>query len=300
MSAPSGIAKTPFQAKRDEILGSLSNQLASYPKKQFEAKAQEIAAATPDNAIAQLTALTAKVAKSQQIPIHGTKLTEAVGAQIKDLAAIAEADKAAAADAAKAAAGAVAAPAAAPAAVAKCPLKNPPLGFKNKAQFDQAMGELRKALDDAGIKYSQVGVRGSSVIGFSQTKGTNFSKKSDIDVFFIMAPGEAKRLGLTPSKTIPGLVLPAKIAAVPSSAPLQAWSAKWKGELDGRDISAAGFTSSGAFGAAAEKSNQAAAAAGHREVESNFLTHTPPPAAPAPAAAAAAPPAAAPAKDKTT
>ena len=299
MAGAAGIAKTPFEAKRDEILGSLQSQIGSFNKKDFEEQSKAIAAANPDAAVAQLTALTNKIAKGQPTPIHTNRMKEAVGAQIKDLAAIAEADKAAAADAAKSAAGAVAAPAAAPAAVKKCPLKNPPLGFKDKAQFDQAMGELRKALDDAGIKYSQVGVRGSSVIGFSQTKGTNFGKKSDIDVFFIMAPGEAKRLGLKPSKNIPGLVLPEKIAAVPGSEPLQAWSDKWKGELGGRDISAAGFTSSGAFGAAAEKSNQAAAAAGRKEVESNFLTHTPPP-APAPAAVAAAPPAAVPVKDKTT
>jgi RHS repeat-associated protein len=100
-----------------------------------------------------------------------------------------------------------------------------PLGFDNKAQFTEAVMELRAALQSIGVKDARIGVRGSSVTGIS-SKGGEFrwwgSDPSDID-FFI----ESQTLtdGLRTSKNIPGFVHPREV--MDAHPPLKAWSVRW-------------------------------------------------------------------------
>lgn len=110
-----------------------------------------------------------------------------------------------------------------------------PLGFQAEPEFLTAAKELQTALRNSGIDDAVVGVRGSSVTGYSITKGTQFGPQSDID-FFI----ESVKItdGYTLSKNIPGFVHPNKI--LPDYPALQDWSAKWTNNL-GRDVTPGAF-----------------------------------------------------------
>ncbi len=109
-----------------------------------------------------------------------------------------------------------------------------PRGFKNQAQFDQAMAELRAALRNSGVTDGVVGVRGSSVTGISSNSnspryGRLFGLGSDVDAFVISAQ----------LSTIYGgerFVHPDDLLR--DYPALEAWVDKWTREL-GRDISPA-------------------------------------------------------------
>ncbi|WP_288392677.1 LysM domain-containing protein [uncultured Herbaspirillum sp.] len=110
-----------------------------------------------------------------------------------------------------------------------------PLGFTPETQFTAAAQDLLNALTQSGITDATIGVRGSSVTGYSLTKGTQFGPQSDID-FFI----ESGQLtdGYTTSKNIPGFVHPNKI--LPDYPLLQDWSTNWTNIL-GRDVTPGAF-----------------------------------------------------------
>lgn len=105
-----------------------------------------------------------------------------------------------------------------------------PLGFNPETQFTAAAQDLLDVLTQSGITDATIGVRGSSVTGFSLTKGTVFGPQSDID-FFI----ESRQLtdGYTTSKNIPGFVHPNKILT--DYPLLRDWSTNWTSTL-GRDV----------------------------------------------------------------
>ena len=110
-----------------------------------------------------------------------------------------------------------------------------PLGFQSAEQFGQACNELCSILGNAGIFDATIGVRGSSVTGYSFRTGAPFGPSSDID-FFV----ESNQLtrGLSTSKNIPGFVYPNNIYnAFPSIAQ---WASDWSAIL-GRDVSVGGF-----------------------------------------------------------
>jgi hypothetical protein len=130
--------------------------------------------------------------------------------------------------------------------VASCPSPSPqergyPLGFKDKAEFDDCMGELDTALAEEGIDASAVGVRGSSVTFKSNNpnkKGSYFDKrgkgKSDIDVFIVTKD----YLKVKPSKK--GIFYDKDMAAAYPK--IDAWNKKWSGKLDPkRKVAVAGF-----------------------------------------------------------
>ena len=116
-----------------------------------------------------------------------------------------------------------------------------PLGFKDKAEFDQAMGELKSALEQEGVKFSAIGVRGSSVTVNSNNpkkKGSYFDKrgkgKSDIDVFFVTTD----RLKSAPSKK--GIFYDKDVAEQYPA--ISAWNQKWSAKLKpARKVAVAGF-----------------------------------------------------------
>jgi hypothetical protein len=110
-----------------------------------------------------------------------------------------------------------------------------PLGFKQEPQFLSAAQELRDALKASGINDATVGVRGSSVTGYSLTKGTQFGSQSDID--FFVESGQLTD-GYKVSKNIPGFVHPNKI--LPDYPLLQEWATKWTNIL-GRDVTPGAF-----------------------------------------------------------
>jgi len=129
---------------------------------------------------------------------------------------------------------------------ASCAPKTPkergfPLGFKDKAQFDECMGELATALSDEGIDATAVGVRGSSVTFKSMNprkKGSFFDKRgkgaSDIDVFFVTDD----RLKPRPTKS--GMFHDSDMAA--NYPKIDEWNKKWSDKLDPkRKVAAAGF-----------------------------------------------------------
>jgi hypothetical protein len=136
--------------------------------------------------------------------------------------------------------------------VASCPTPSPqdrgyPLGFKDKAEFDECMGELETALSDSGIPTTAVGVRGSSVTFNSNNPnkvGSYFDKKgkgkSDIDVFFV-SKGFLK---VAPSNK--GVFYDDAVAA---AYPLiDAWNDKWSKKLKPpRKVAVAGFRPSAAM-----------------------------------------------------
>lgn len=99
----------------------------------------------------------------------------------------------------------------------------------------EAAQELQSALKASGINDAVVGVRGSSVTGYSLTKGTQFSLTSDID-FFV----ESTQLtnAYNASKNIPGFVHPGKI--LPDYPALQNWANQWTKTL-GRDVTPGAF-----------------------------------------------------------
>lgn len=115
-----------------------------------------------------------------------------------------------------------------------------PRGFSDAAQFKQAGTELAAALDEAGVAYSRIGVRGSSVTGASskggpfRTAASEGKPASDIDVFIEFADD----VGLSSSKNIPGFVHPNKL--MKRYPGLQRWAEKWSGVL-GREITPGGF-----------------------------------------------------------
>lgn len=110
-----------------------------------------------------------------------------------------------------------------------------PLGFTPETQFTAAAQDLQNALTQSGITDATIGVRGSSVTGYSLTKGTQFGPQSDID-FFI----ESGQLtdGYSTSKNIPGFVHPNKI--LPDYPLLQDWSTNWT-NIVGRDVTPGAF-----------------------------------------------------------
>lgn len=116
-----------------------------------------------------------------------------------------------------------------------------PRGFSSMKQYQQSMDELSNALDNSGIKYKNIGVRGSSVSGKS-TKGLGTFRyddlgdlsKSDIDVFINLTDD----IGLTTSKRTPGLIHPNKMMSKYPA--LKEWSTKWSKILD-RKITPAGL-----------------------------------------------------------
>lgn len=110
-----------------------------------------------------------------------------------------------------------------------------PLGFTPEEQFLTAAQQLQGALRQSGITDATVGVRGSSVTGYSLTKGTQFGPRSDID-FFV----ESQQLtgGYSTSKNIPGFVHPNKI--LPDYPLLQDWATKWTNIL-GRNVTPGAF-----------------------------------------------------------
>ncbi|GLR14009.1 hypothetical protein GCM10007907_27990 [Chitinimonas prasina] len=110
-----------------------------------------------------------------------------------------------------------------------------PLGFNQEPQFLNAAQELQDALKASGINDATIGVRGSSVTGYSLTKGTKFSPQSDID--FFVESGQLTEAYKT-SKNIPGFVHPNKI--LPDYPLLQDWAAKWTNTL-GRDVTPGAF-----------------------------------------------------------
>jgi hypothetical protein len=112
-----------------------------------------------------------------------------------------------------------------------------PRGFKNQAQFGQAMAELRAALRNSGVTDGVVGVRGSSVTGISSNRnspsyGQPFGPGSDIDVFVQSSQLSGQYKG-DPDFVHPGNLL----RDYPE---LRAWSRKWTIEL-GRDITPAAW-----------------------------------------------------------
>jgi hypothetical protein len=110
-----------------------------------------------------------------------------------------------------------------------------PLGFSQEPHFLNAAQELHDVLKASGINDATIGVRGSSVTGYSLTKGTKFGPQSDID-FFV----ESAQLtdGYKASKNIPGFVHPNKI--LPDYPLLQDWATKWTNTL-GRDVTPGAF-----------------------------------------------------------
>ena len=111
-----------------------------------------------------------------------------------------------------------------------------PRGFANAEQFSQASAELRTALANSGITDAQIGVRGSSITGFSARTGAPFSAASDID--FFVESGQLTE-GFSTSRNIPGFVHPDKLLG--SFPELEAWSSRWTTTL-GRDVTPGAFT----------------------------------------------------------
>ncbi len=120
-----------------------------------------------------------------------------------------------------------------------------PKGFASQEQFAQAGAELEAALQQAGIKYTNIGVRGSAVTNVS-SKGGGFRetaignlKASDIDVFIELA----QKVGLNASGKTEGFIHPMKL--MKEFPALQQWSQKWS-EILGRQITPGGWNP-GAF-----------------------------------------------------
>ncbi|WP_338638622.1 LysM peptidoglycan-binding domain-containing protein [Burkholderia pyrrocinia] len=110
-----------------------------------------------------------------------------------------------------------------------------PLGFSRDEQFVAAAQDLQNALTKSGISDATIGVRGSSVTGYSLTKGTPFGPRSDID-FFVESQQLTDRY--TTSRNIPGFVHPNKI--LPDYPLLRDWTSRWTTTL-GRDITPGAF-----------------------------------------------------------
>lgn len=111
-----------------------------------------------------------------------------------------------------------------------------PLGFEGESQFLNAGGELDAALRASGINDATIGVRGSSVVGGSARKGTQFGPQSDID-FWVESATLTE--GRPTSGAIEGMVNANRIMkAYPE---LKAWSERWTDALGGRKITPAGF-----------------------------------------------------------
>ena len=102
-------------------------------------------------------------------------------------------------------------------------------------QFNQATSELQMALTKSGITDASIGVRGSSVTGFSFRTGASFGPSSDVD-FFV----ESNQLteGLKTSSNIPGFVHPDIINA--NFDAISEWSEIWSENL-GRKVCVGGF-----------------------------------------------------------
>jgi hypothetical protein len=111
-----------------------------------------------------------------------------------------------------------------------------PRGFSSADQFIQASGELRVALARSGITDAQVGLRGSSVTGFSSQTGAPFSALSDLDFF---AESAQLTKGFSTSRNISGFVHPGKLLG--TFPEIGAWSSRWSRIL-GHEVSLGGFT----------------------------------------------------------
>ena len=115
-----------------------------------------------------------------------------------------------------------------------------PKGFTSMARFKEAGEELAGVLQQSGIKYSEIGVRGSAVTNVS-SKGGGFRnvtsgrlRPSDIDVYIHLS----ENIGLKSSKNIEGFIHPDKLFK--QYPLLQEWSDKWSRIL-GREITPGAF-----------------------------------------------------------
>jgi hypothetical protein len=108
-----------------------------------------------------------------------------------------------------------------------------PFGFASKDQFQQAMKELQALFDKQSIQAS-LGVRGSSVTGFSHDTKSAFAKGKDIDVFV----ESAVFAGQKGSRGAPGM---AYTGAVDKVAPgVRDWADSWSATL-GHPVSVGGW-----------------------------------------------------------
>jgi len=115
-----------------------------------------------------------------------------------------------------------------------------PRGFNDAEQFTQVGSELKIALQESGIQFSNIGVRGSAVTNVS-SKGGAFRetalgnlKSSDIDVYVELT----QEIGLKASENIEGFIHPGKLfEKFPA---LEKWSEKWSQVL-GREITPGAF-----------------------------------------------------------
>jgi hypothetical protein len=117
---------------------------------------------------------------------------------------------------------------------------NIPKGFSSAEQFTQVGNELKTALQESNIPFSNVGVRGSAVTNIS-SKGGEFrevalgvKKASDIDVYVELT----QQVGLNSSKNIPGFIHPGKM--MERYPALQQWAEKWS-KILGREITPGAF-----------------------------------------------------------
>ena len=115
-----------------------------------------------------------------------------------------------------------------------------PNGFPDAETFAQAGRELKAALQESGLEYKVIGVRGSSVTGVSSKGGgfrlvaANGLKPSDVDAFIDLS----QDAGLSSSQSIPGFIHPTKLfKRYPA---LKEWSRKWSRQL-GREITPGAF-----------------------------------------------------------
>jgi hypothetical protein len=111
-----------------------------------------------------------------------------------------------------------------------------PLGFESETQFLEASDELYSALEESGISDASIGVRGSSITGFSFRTSAPFGAESDVDFY---VESQELTAPFSTSSNIPGFVHPDKILTnFPS---LEQWTDKWTSIL-GRDVTPGGFT----------------------------------------------------------
>lgn len=119
-------------------------------------------------------------------------------------------------------------------------VKQLPNGFKDVEQFNQVGSELKIALEQSGIQFSNIGVRGSAVTNVSGKGGTfrqtaiGTLKASDIDVYVELT----QDIGLKVSKNIEGFIHPSRL--LDKYPALQNWSQKWS-QILGREITPGAF-----------------------------------------------------------
>lgn len=108
-----------------------------------------------------------------------------------------------------------------------------PLGFTDEKQFFQAAHELTDILKRHGITDATLGVRGSSVTGYSDYKGTLFHAESDID-FYLQSAQVSKMENFKNKNFVHPRTLHESLPE------LKEWSNRWRAILN-RPISVAAF-----------------------------------------------------------